>query len=213
MNKIIMRLLVGVICLMPGAAFAQSGYKVVVDCTIGVPLAYAVGSTQIPTMLPTGAACGTGTFTANIVGTTSNSEVPQAPTSTNLPTVAYNLGYNPAAITWSPILLDQAGRVQVLNTPNAPRASRNFPGCTVGVASATCLTASTAVNFLQVQNTSATANIACSFTGGAALNSSGSFQLAPGQQASWGPNTTGVPTGALACIASAAATPLFVDWN
>ncbi len=94
-----------------------------------------------------------------------------------------------------------------------PRAARNFPGCTVGVASASCLAASTAVNFLQVQNTSASASIACAFGATAVLNSSGSFQLGAGQSSSWGPNTAGVPLGALNCIASVASTPLYVEWN
>lgn len=97
-----------------------------------------------------------------------------------------------------------------------PRAARNTPGCTVGVASAQCLAAATAVNFLQLQNTNATStnNIACNIVGGAAvLNSSTSIQLAPGQSVSWGPNTGGVPSGAINCIATSASSPLYVEWN
>lgn len=92
-------------------------------------------------------------------------------------------------------------------------AARNFPGCTVGTTSGSCLAAGTAATFLQAQNTSATATIACAFGATAALNAAGSFQLAPGQSASWGPATGGVPTGALNCVASAASTPLYVEWN
>ena len=97
--------------------------------------------------------------------------------------------------------------------PFAPPASHNFPGCTVATSSGTCLAANTAVTFLQVQNTSATASVACAFGTTAVLNATNSFQLAPGQSASWGPSTGGVPTGALNCIASAASTPLYVEWN
>ncbi len=213
MNKFIIRALLSVVCLAPITALAQS--KVVVDCTLGVPLpgGYAVGSTQMPTILPTGASCVTGTLTVNISGTTSNSEIPQATTSTNLPAVAYNFGYNPANGTWIPVYVDSVNRLQVFSTINAPRTPHNFPGCTVGVLSATCLAASTAVNWLQIQNTSTAANIACSFAGGATLNSSTSVQLAPGQSASWGPNTSGVPSGAMACTASVAASPLYIEWD
>jgi hypothetical protein len=95
-----------------------------------------------------------------------------------------------------------------------PAAARNTPGCTVGTSSAQCLAASTAVSFLQLQNTSASANIACNIVGGTAvLNSSTSVQLGAGQSASWGEGTGGVPSGAINCIASAASTPLYVEWK
>jgi hypothetical protein len=95
----------------------------------------------------------------------------------------------------------------------AAAAARNFPGCAVGTASATCLAAGVAKSFVQVQNASASASIACAWGATAALNGSGSFQLAAGQGASWGPVTAGIPSGALNCISSAASTPLFVEWN
>jgi hypothetical protein len=94
-----------------------------------------------------------------------------------------------------------------------PRGARNFPGCTVAVTTGQCLAANTAVQYLSIQNTSVSANIACSFGVSAVLNSSTSIQLAPGQPASWGPQTAGVPSGAMNCIASAATTPLYVEWN
>jgi hypothetical protein len=94
-----------------------------------------------------------------------------------------------------------------------PRSARNFPGCSVTTSSAECLAASTAVTFLQVQNTGTANAIACRFGNTAALNSATSFQLASGQGASWGPNTGGVPTGALNCIAATGTTPLYVEWN
>lgn len=93
-----------------------------------------------------------------------------------------------------------------------PRTARNFPGATVGASSAQALAASTAVKFLQIQNTHASNTVACAFGATAVLNSSTSVQLAAGQSASWGPLTGGVPTGALNCIASGASTPLYVEW-
>lgn len=93
-----------------------------------------------------------------------------------------------------------------------PRVARNFPGATVGTSSAQALAASTATMFLQIQNTHASNTVACAFGATAVLNSSTSVQLAAGQSASWGPNTAGVPTGALNCIASGATTPLYVEW-
>ena len=100
----------------------------------------------------------------------------------------------------------------------APLVDFTVPGCTVGTASAACLAAGsgTAQGFyrhVQIQNASAAANIACSWGGAAALNTLTSVQLGPGQSALWGPATTGVPLEALNCIASAASTPLYLDYN
>jgi hypothetical protein len=94
-----------------------------------------------------------------------------------------------------------------------PRAARNFPGCTVGNTTTNCLAASTAVTFLQIQNVDTSASMACAFGVSAVLNDKSSLQLAAGQGASWGPNTGGVPTGQLNCIASGASKPLYVEWN
>lgn len=95
----------------------------------------------------------------------------------------------------------------------APRSAMTVAGCTVGAASAQCLAASTANFWIQVQNTHATNQVACSWGGTAALNAAGSFMLAPGQSASWGVMSGGVPTNALNCIASGAATPLYVEYR
>lgn len=99
----------------------------------------------------------------------------------------------------------------VVGAPAA--ASRNFPGCTVGTSSAQCLAAATALAFVQIQNTSVSATVACRWGGTAVLNSNTSVQLAVGQSASWGINTGGVPNEALNCIASGASTPLYLEWN
>lgn len=99
------------------------------------------------------------------------------------------------------------------------KAALTIAGCTVGTASATCLAANAASSHLQIQNvTSGTTNyIACTFGGTAALNSSGSFMLAPigsgPSAANWGTATGVVPTGALNCIATAASAQLYVEYN
>lgn len=95
----------------------------------------------------------------------------------------------------------------------APRTALTVSGCTVGTSSASCIAASTANVWVQVQNTSASAQIACSWGGTAALNASGSFMLQPGQSATWGVLSSGVPTNALNCIASGASTPLYVEYR
>jgi hypothetical protein len=99
----------------------------------------------------------------------------------------------------------------VVGAPAA--AARNFPGCTVGISSAQCLAAATATQFVQIQNTSASATVACAWGVVAVLNSKTAVQLAAGQSASWGINTGGVPNEALNCIASGASTPLYLEWN
>lgn len=100
----------------------------------------------------------------------------------------------------------------------APAVDFTVPGCIVGTASASCLvagsgTTQTFYRHVQIQNASATASIACRWGGAAVLNGSGSVQLGAGQSALWGPTTAGVPLGALNCIASAASTPLYVEYN
>jgi hypothetical protein len=86
------------------------------------------------------------------------------------------------------------------------------PGCSIGVASAVCLASGLGVNHLTLQNNS-TNQIACNWGGTANLSSATSFQLSPGQSALWGPTTAGVPSGALSCIATAAASILYVEYN
>lgn len=101
----------------------------------------------------------------------------------------------------------------VFTVNSLPRTSLTTAGCSVGVASAQCLAATTAQNWVQVQNTSTSASISCAWGGTAALNSSGSFMLAPGQSAAWGMMSNGIPNAALNCIASAAASPLYVEYH
>ena len=111
-----------------------------------------------------------------------------------------------------PALMDPAGDLCVTVLPKVA-ASVTIAGCTVGATSATCLAASSAPSSLTVQNTSATARVACTFGATAILNDSGSFLLAAGQARQWNLATSGVPTNALKCISDTAATPLYVEYN
>lgn len=95
---------------------------------------------------------------------------------------------------------------------NQPSVAKTVAGCTVGVTSGACLGANPR-GWVQLQNTSASATIACSWDNPASLNSTTSFMLAPGQSASWGPTTGGAPNQALNCIATAASSPLYVEQN
>jgi hypothetical protein len=100
----------------------------------------------------------------------------------------------------------------VTTTPRA--GTYTIAGCTVGITSASCIAGSTVTNHVMIQNNSATATVACAWaTGTAVLASNGSVQLFPGQSMTWGPNTAGIPSGAMDCIASAASTPLYVEYN
>lgn len=131
--------------------------------------------------------------------------------------------YTSGTITIQAALRANAGQtanqsVQINGTPSVaagPKAAASLTvaGCTVGVTSAQCLAASTAVSSLTIQNVSPSVSSACTFGGTAALSSSGSFMLAPGQARQWGLNTSGVPSNALNCIAGAASTPLYVEYN
>jgi hypothetical protein len=121
-------------------------------------------------------------------------------------TVPWIVGGN---ITTVPVPNTAAAVVTLRPDPGAVTVA----GCSVQVASNLCLAAASAVRWLQVQNTHATSTVACAWGGTAVLNDTGSFMLAPGQSASWGPNTAGVPNQALNCIASVAATPLYVEYR
>jgi hypothetical protein len=150
------------------------------------------------------AACGTATGTCSLIAlqkfnnTATNSAIPAGS----------------AIIGQTGIDQTTPGTTNKVTVGALPRAARNTPGCTVGATSGTCLAAATAITFLQIQNTSTANTVACNIVGGTAvLNSATSVQLAVGQSASWGPNTGGVPSGAINCIASGASTPLYVEWN
>jgi hypothetical protein len=79
---------------------------------------------------------------------------------------------------------------------------------TVGTSSAQALAAGARVAVLSIQNVSASASVACSLGGTAALNTAGSFQIAAGQILAF--NTNYIPQDAVNCIASASSTPVTV---
>jgi len=91
------------------------------------------------------------------------------------------------------------------------RAARNYVGTSIPLGNFTALAANQAVQYLFLQNTHTGANIAVAFATPAILNSTASLMLGPGQSISWGPNTFGVPSGALNAIASQTA-PLYIEW-
>jgi hypothetical protein len=93
---------------------------------------------------------------------------------------------------------------------NPAAGTGGMTGATVGTTSAQAVAAGPRASVLTLQNVSVSAAIACTFAPGtAALNTAGSFQIAAGQLLTLS-NTTYVPTDAINCIASAAATPLTI---
>jgi hypothetical protein len=182
-------------------AFGQAAQPVNVYCLnssgVAVPWFSAAGVWQCAANLPV-TVTPSGTQNVNLTQI-----IGAAPSTTNPLWVLFGTGATLPAFASPPTVIVSA----------QARAARNFPGCTVTNSSAQCLAAATAVQFVQVQNTHASAAIACNWGGTAVLNSSGSFQLAAGQSASWGPNTGGVPNEALNCIASVASAPLYLEWN
>lgn len=85
----------------------------------------------------------------------------------------------------------------------------NVTSATVGTTSAQALAAATRSQILEIQNVSASASVACSLGGTAALNTAGSFQIASGALLVLSSQTY-VPGDAINCIASAAATPITI---
>ena len=110
----------------------------------------------------------------------------------------------------APLVAGSASIGTVVTTPKTGTFSA--PGCTVGTSAANCLAAGVATNHVTLENNSGNV-IACSFTTTATLNSGTSFQLSPGQATAYGSGTSGVPSGALSCIASAASSALYVEYN
>lgn len=175
-------------------AQAQSAV-VVTACPASRTVPYPIGTLGMPAVDQNGNLCastsggGGGSSDVNITGINGN------PPSTSNP-----IWVAPGSNTAFPIV-------------SPPRTVMNVSGCTVGTSSAQCLAALNAGAWVQVQNTSASAQIACSWSGTAALNSTGSFMLQPGQSASWGIMSSGVPNSALNCIADTAASPLYLEFR
>jgi hypothetical protein len=88
------------------------------------------------------------------------------------------------------------------------------PACsaTVGIVSAQVLAPGIAWNSLRLQNTSASARLACRFGSPAILNDPSSFMLKPGDVLTWGgPSNGGVPQAALNCISDTNGTGLHIE--
>ena len=159
----------------------------------------AAGSGVVPTQGGTALSATNGGYTnilqGNAVLSTSN------PTFSQLTTGAAVIGAVTESGTWTVTTKPTAGTFTIA-------------GCSVGTSSAQCIATSVVTNHVLVENTSASANMACAWGGGTAiLNSNGSVQLGPSQSALWGPTTSGVPSGAMNCIASSASAPLYVEYN
>jgi hypothetical protein len=96
------------------------------------------------------------------------------------------------------------------NTIGAVKAASVTPtvtAATVGTSSAQAV-ASATWTYVAIDNESASASVACSFGGTAALNSAGSWTVPPSQTRIWVPGTA--PSGAINCIASAVSTPVTI---
>lgn len=90
-------------------------------------------------------------------------------------------------------------------------------GVVVGVASASALAAGTRW-YVRISNESATATISCNFGGTAVINSGGSFTLLPNTYKDWSdfaqqPNFRATISQQINCIASAASTPVTIEYH
>ena len=111
-------------------------------------------------------------------------------------------------INGAPALVTAPGGSASAIAAYPPIGNPTISGVTIGTSSAKALAAPPPPalrSYLLIENESASASIACSFGGTAAINSAGSFLLGPGVQRVWLPGTA--PQGDVNCIASGAATP------
>lgn len=134
------------------------------------------------------------------------------------PAHGQNVGgvYNPNGLALSAgqagtLQLDASGNLKVSDTSVPTNGTGGVTAVTVGTSSAQAVAAATRTARLAIQNVSASASIACSLGGTAALNTAGSFMIAPGQLLTLS-DPVYVPGDALNCIASAAGTPAMV-WS
>jgi hypothetical protein len=93
-----------------------------------------------------------------------------------------------------------------LTVSAAPKSAAGaYAAATIGTTSAQVLAPGAASVFLDINNDSVTATIACNFGGAAAITGAGSITIPPLSSRTWGGSF--VPSDAVNCIASAAATP------
>jgi hypothetical protein len=99
--------------------------------------------------------------------------------------------------------------------PALPASAGGIVAASVGTASAQVLAAATGVGrrYLLIDNESATATIACTFDGAAALNTAGSWTIAPGGRLALGVGYGVSFSDSLNCIASADGTPATILWE
>ena len=93
-------------------------------------------------------------------------------------------------------------------------ATRTVAAVTVTNSSAQALAAVTGSRlFLSIDNESTTATIACAFSATAAINTAGSYTIAPGMTRVWGAGTPEIPVpgGPVNCISSAATSPATIE--
>lgn len=110
-----------------------------------------------------------------------------------------------------PIQCDAQGNIKVSDTSVPTVGTGGVTAVTVGTSSAQAVAAATRTARLAIQNVSASANIACALGATAALNTAGSWMIAPGQLLTFS-DPTYTPGDAVNCIASAAGTPATV-WS
>lgn len=82
---------------------------------------------------------------------------------------------------------------------------------TVTSTSAQVLAAGQVTQLLAIDNESSSATIACAFGGTAALNTAGSFTIAPQNTRVW--NSAPIPNDAINCISSASTSPMTLEYN
>lgn len=93
-------------------------------------------------------------------------------------------------------------------TPASPTGS--VSSVTIGTSSAQAIASeANGRRLLSIDNESATATIACSMGGTAALNAAGSFTIPPGMTRTW--SGTAVPADAVNCISDTSSTPATIQ--
>jgi hypothetical protein len=198
MKKLLAGLLLALWFAAP--AQAQNTGRVVVDCTIGVPLAYGPGTTSMMTMLPTGAACVVASVSASITGfpTIQSTGTPIAVTTGGvtgtLPTGAVVLATNDGATNTAYCKLGASATVNDL--PIYPHISVAF---TVGANSQlTCITSTSTTTVVM----SGGSGLPTGWGGGSASGGGGAVTIANSADVAEGTTTDAVcatPASGTAC--------------
>ena len=113
------------------------------------------------------------------------------------------------------VCVDLGGQTVNIQLPNYHAGTFTATGCSFTTTAAQCVSITTH-NYVSIQNTSATDNVACVWGSATpALNSSTSFMILAGATRSWTATDVGVatPTGALKCIGSATGGTLYIEYE